>query len=88
METWVRILIIVGAIVLSVLTVITMTLPTKYVRPFLRVGVLMLLGVTCVGVHLLPDLDPYFYRWVLFVAAPMAMTYVVLKRGWARRAKR
>ena len=83
-----RILIIVGAVVMSVLTVVVMTLPTRYVRPFARVGVLMLFGVTCVGVHMLPDLDPYVFRWVLFVAVPMVMTYLILKRGWARRAGR
>ena len=88
MGPWLKTLVIVGAVLMSVATVVVMTLPDKYVRPFVRVGVLMLFGVTCVGVHMLPDLDPYFYRWILFIAAPMAMTYVILVRGWRRRAKR
>ena len=88
MDTWLKTLIIVGAVLMSVVTVVVMTLPTKYIRPFVRVGVLMLFGVTCVGVHMLPDLDPYFFRWILFVAAPMAMAYVILQRGWRRRTRR
>ena len=88
MDTWVKAVIIGGAILMSVVVVVAMTLPPKIVRPAVRVGALLLFGVACVGVHFLPDLDPYFFRWILFVAVPMAFTYVILNRSWNRRAKR
>jgi len=87
MDTWVKVLIIVGAVVMSVVVVVAMTLPTKIVRPAVRVGALMLFGVACVGVHMLPDFDPYFFRWILFVAVPGAFTYLILNRGWNARAR-
>ena len=88
MDTWLKTLIIVGAIVMTVVTVVVMTLPDKMVRGAVRGGVLIVFGVACVGVHMLPDLDPYFFRWILFVAVPGVMTYVILRVSWARRAQK
>jgi len=88
MDSWLKLLIIVGAIVMSVLVVLAMTLPAKMVRPALRMGALLVFGVACVGLHLLPDMDPYFFRWILFVAVPMAGTYLILNRGWNARVRK
>ena len=88
MDTWLEMLIIAGAIVMTVVTVVVMTLPNKMVRPALRAVVLIVFGITCVGVHMLPNLNPYFFRWILFVAVPGAMTYVILRLSWARRARK
>jgi len=88
MDAWLEILIIAGAIAMSVATVVVMTLPTRLVHGWLRALVLIVFGIACVGVHMLPGLNPYFSRWILFVAFPGAMTYLILRLGWNRAHRR